>query len=294
MRFFELKNIDWDSVYAESRRRLQSGFRSDDEYLFFVLQGMINRFRDGHVELASPFDRYTYTGWYENYPTNFLGPALIRSKYVNNLRGNDRVMYGLISEEIGYIYISDFLGDTGDYEIIDTIVEEFQSLQAMVVDVRDNGGGSLAKSAVIASRFADRERIYQYVRYRNGPRRSDFTDFIAHHVAPKGERQFTKPVAVLTNRGCFSTAESFVLMMKAFPHVIAVGDTTGGGAGRPIAMELPNGWTYKVSTWIVYTPGKQTFEGAGLPPDVPAQITAHDENVAKRDTILETAIQRLK
>jgi carboxyl-terminal processing protease len=95
-------------------------------------------------------------------------------------------------------------------------------------------------------------------------------------VSPSGARQFTGPVFVLSNRHDFSSAEDFILAMHALPNATIVGDTTAGASGGPIVRELSNGWTFQLSEWIEYTPGKQTFEGIGLAPDVVARGSASD------------------
>ena len=43
----------------------------------------------------------------------------------------------------------------------------------MIVDVRDNGGGSTQNSDSIAGRFADAEYLFAYYRDRNGPDHDD-------------------------------------------------------------------------------------------------------------------------
>jgi C-terminal processing protease CtpA/Prc len=99
-------------------------------------------------------------------------------------------------------------------------------------------------------------------------------------------------VAVLTNRRCFSATEEFVLAMKVLPHVVVVGDTTGGGIGNPLYRELPNGWVYQVPRWIEFTPEMTIIEGVGLAPDFPVSISKADSDRG-RDTILEEAIRLL-
>ena len=166
-------------------------------------------------------------------------------------------------------------------------------LKGIVVDVRNNGGGSDRNSKTVASRFFDEKRLFRYVRYRNGPRHSDFTDFIPDYIEPEGKTQFTKPVILLTNRRCFSATEDFVLAMRILPQVTVVGDTTGGGAGNPVLRVLPNGWLYRLSRWIEYTSEKESFEGIGFAPDILVGISPAD-SLSGKDTILETAIRMLE
>jgi carboxyl-terminal processing protease len=161
----------------------------------------------------------------------------------------------------------------------------------LVVDVRDNPGGSVRVAAEVAGRFADRPRTYGYVRLRDGASHGAFTDYIARAVSPAGARAFRGPVYVLTNRRSLSAAEDFVLAMRAMPGVTAVGDTTAGASGGPITRELPNGWTYQLSTWVAYTADRRTFEGVGLPPDVAATPARGDE-ARGVDAAMDAALAR--
>ncbi len=131
---------------------------------------------------------------------------------------------------------------------------------------------------------------FRRYKYRTSPEHDEFSGWIEDFISPAGPRQFTGPVFVLTNRGSFSAAEDFVLAMRQFPHVQTLGDTTGGGTGNPVFRELPNGWAYRFSTWVMEGPNGFNFEGAGIPPDHLVNISRQD-SLAMRDMILEKAIE---
>jgi C-terminal processing protease CtpA/Prc len=154
--------------------------------------------------------------------------------------------------------------------------------------VRGNGGGSSQTATSIAQHFLDRGGVAEYIRFRSGPGHEDFGPPFAVTVAPEGARRFAGRVALLTDRRDFSAAESFVLDMRVSPRVTVVGDTTAGASGRPLVRELPNGWTYRLSTWVAYTPGGEPYEGIGLPPDVPVRPRSGDWSQGI-DRVLETA-----
>ena len=292
--FFEVKKINWDSLHGVYGAQVSS--QMSDGQLFQILSAMLGVLKDGHVNLITPVGTYFYTGWYTRYPTNFLGTTAI-ARYLSSDYGTTAggyMRYGKISGDLGYLYIGPNL--TGDAVVwgqaIDVIMDSLKATRGIVVDIRNNGGGNDGLGNIVAGRFADQQRTYGYIRWRNGPLHSDFTDYQAGTVQPQGPRQFTKPVALLTNRHCFSSAEGTILMFKALPNVTVIGDTTGGGSANPISLTLPNGWSYSVSRWIQYTAQKTVFEGAGLPPDIPQWITPAD-SAAGRDAILERAILHL-
>jgi hypothetical protein len=288
---FEIKKIDWDSLYAEYRPQVTS--ETTGQELFSIMSAMLAHLNDGHVNLWTQYGEYHRTFNLDSYYYR-IPLSIIKSRYLTTYKEiNDTIVYGQLTSDLGYIYIRTFDGTTESFKMIDKIMEEFKGFKGIVVDVRDNGGGVQKNSGIIASRFADRKRLFDYIQWRNGPKHSDFTEPLARYIEPTGKIQFTKPVALLTNRGCFSSAEIFTLMMREFPHVTVVGGTTAGSTGFPESRGLPNGWVYSVPTWIELTPEKEPYENIGLVPDVPVFQTASDSQSGK-DTILEKAIQMLE
>ena len=292
--FFEIKNINWDSVYAVYRPQVNSS--TTDIQLFNIFKSILSIFKDGHVNLFTPVGNYGYSGWYTDYPANFLGASAI-SKYLSKDYGklaNNNIWYGKIGTDIGYIYIGpNFNGDYYDWSnSIDVVIDSLISTKGIIIDIRNNGGGSDNLAKAVASRFTDQTKIFSYVRWRNGPKHSDFTDYEALTISPLGRNTYSKPVVVLTNRHCFSSAEEFLLMMESLPQVSVIGDTTGGGSGNPLIRQLPNGWTYWVPHWIQYTAEKEIYEGIGLAPYIHVSISDAD-STADKDTILESALQYL-
>lgn len=287
--FFELKNIDWDSTYAVYRPLVTHSI--SDEELLVILGEMLLSLEDGHVNLYTPLGAVAYD-FTAGFPVN--APILAPDYLETRTDPNPVLFYGKIKgENIGYLYIDNFGEQESLYKAIDRVLEELGDSSAFVVDVRSNGGGSDGNSDLIASRFADRKRLYERIKYRNGPEHNDFTEWIDRYIEPAGPRQFLQPVAVLTNRSTFSAAEAFVLAMRILPHVTVIGGRTGGGSGNPIYRELPNGWAYRLSNWVIATPEGETYEQTGLLPDLEVNITRRD-SLAGRDAILEAAVEYLK
>src|SRR5262249_21664644 len=113
-----------------------------------------------------------------------------------------------------------------------------------------------------------------------------FSDDITETVKPEGTRHHDGAVYVLSNRGCMSAAEDFILAMRILPTTTVLGDTTVGASGGPLVRELANGWTYQMSQWVAYTPDHKTFEGVGLAPNVVVKAAYS----SMRDSVLDRAI----
>lgn len=288
--FFEEKGIDWDALYQEYRPRVTEN--ATDRELFSVMSELLEHLHDGHANLWTPVGTYSYTGWYDRYPDNFDW-TLAKAQIVPPIRvsKSGQIVYGHLTEDIGYLYLPAFEPHwAGD---MDAVLDDLSDVHALVVDVRNNGGGSTDALPSVIGRFVDEPRIYERYQYRDGPAHDDFSRMFDAVAEPRGTR-FQGPVAVLTNRRCFSTTEDFLLAARMLPNLFTVGDTTGGGQGNPLYRELPNGWVFRISRWRVFLPdGTPLRDGQGLAPDYPVQMTQADRDGGV-DTIIARAVELLQ
>lgn len=288
--FFEEKGIDWDALYQEYRPAVTPA--TTDRELFRVMSGLLDHLEDGHSSLWTPVGTYVYTERPGDHPENFVW-SLAKAQIIPPIRvsRSGQIAYGHLTDDIGYIYIPAFEPYWADD--MDAVLDDLSDVRAMVLDVRSNGGGSTDAIPAIIGRFVDERRIYERYRYRNGPAHDDFSRMFDAAVEPRGTR-FQGPVAVLTNRKCFSTTEDFLLGVRALPTMFSVGDTTGGATGNPVYRELPSGWVFRVSRWKVYLPdGTRLREGVGLAPDYPAHMTQADIDQGV-DSIIARAVELLQ
>ena len=287
---FETKKVNWDSLYTVYRPRVDAA--TNDRDLLAVLKGLLYNLKDGHTDIWTT-NHSLSADYHPAYPFNFYGIRWIQQHYVSNLKGTSAVSYGFIAQDVGYVYVSTFFNSEDQYSIMDDILKAFGGVKGIIIDVRHNGGGSTKNAAAIASRFADKNRTYDFIRFRTGKQRNMMGDFIAENIGPAGPVQFKGKVAVLTNRYSFSATENFIFMMKAFPQVLQIGDNTFGGSGSaPIFKELPRGWFCRLSTSLVCDLNKQPI-GKGIVPDILVQTTKADSLLGK-DTILDRAIFEVK
>ena len=293
---FQIRHIDWDSVYTVTRPQISP--QTTDRQLFNILSNIVLRLNDMHTSLYSPFgDINVYlNSLLRTYPSSkFINPG----KYTTNRNYQSSVLYfGKYKDDnIGYININTFSvgGDNitlldDRYLVIDDILQQFKDTKGLLIDVRGNGGGNEFNAETVADRFADQKRFFAKFCMKNGPGKNDFSEWISRYIEPKGAYQYNKPVVVLTSRATCSAAEYFVMAMKVLPQVTTVGDTTSGGIGYPIFRELPNGWTYRLSTGIGATTDGYIIEGKGIPPDIPVLTTVAD-SINGIDRIVEKGIE---
>lgn len=290
--FFDQKDVDWDRVHDTYSRRISD--RMTREELFIVCADMLAELRDGHVNLSAPFNTSYYRAWWSDYPQNF-NKRLIEESYFNfNYRQSSGMMYGFLENNIGYIYYESFSSPVGEGNL-DYALNFLSTANGLIIDVRDNGGGSLTNVETFVARFIDRPTLVGYISHKTGPGHNDFSEpyAITYLPAEEGRIRWAKPIVVLTNRSTFSAANNFASVMKNLPGVTIVGSVTGGGSGVPFSSELPCGWGIRFSACSMLDALGESTEGGITPSDGCAVDLDPIDALNGRDTILEKAISIL-
>jgi hypothetical protein len=243
--FFENKGVDWQQVYRKYAPRVEPGMSA--EALFYLLWEMLEELKDGHVNLSASFDVMRYDKWYQDSLHNFDRDLLDLPRYL----GRDYAIasglkYKILDDNVGYIYYESFQDPIGEGNL-DYVIKKFEACHGIIIDIRDNGGGSLTNVDILAARFVNQRTLTGYICHKTGKGHNDFSSPYPRYIDPSLRLRYQKPVVVLTNRRCYSAANDFVNTMKALPNVCIMGTATGGGGGLPFSAELPNGWSVRFS-----------------------------------------------
>lgn len=285
--FFDYKQqeygLDWNAVKQEYAVRIDDSMTS--EQLFEVLSEMLAELRDGHVNLSHSADFSRYWSWQENYPSNF-SDTLNRRYLGTDYKIASGIKYRVLDDNIGYIYYESFNDAIGEGNLDDAL-NHLMLCRGLIIDIRNNGGGSLTMAERFAARFFDEETLVGYIQHKTGTGHSDFSDMKEQRLKPSANIRWHKNVCVLTNRKVYSAANEFVKYMKCSPLVKVVGDKTGGGAGLPFTSTLPNGWAVRFSACPIYDRNRQSTE-FGIEPDYECGLDEADIWRGS-DTIIEYA-----
>ena len=287
--FFDLKQeklgVDWNEVKVRYGASISDDI--SDRSLFEVLCAMIGELRDGHVNLTSVYDFGRNWSWKTDYPANFSKD--MRDKYLgsNYIMGGNGYYYRILDDNIGYLVVESFESATTSGRL-NVMFNNMALCNGIIIDIRDNGGGSLEASQFLASHFTEETVTVGYTCYKTGPGHNDFSKPYKMMVDPaKEDLRWIKPAVLLVNRGCFSSANDFALAMKAMENVTLLGDTTGGGGGMPMSSELPNGWVVRLSSAPSFDADMNHVE-FGVAPDI--RLDMKDEDLqAGKDTYIEAA-----
>ena len=285
--FFEYKDIDWSSIYDEYESRITS--EMSNESLFKLMGEMLAELKDGHVNLTASHDITRYWEWHENYPPNF-DTEVQKSYLQKDCSITSGMRYKILEDNVGYIYYGSFSNDVSESGL-DQILNRMAICKGLIIDVRNNGGGSLSNVEKIASRFFNERTLVGYISHKIGPGHNDFSELYPKYTESSNRVRYQKPVVVITNRGCYSATNEFVSIMKHAKNVTTIGDKTGGGSGLPFSSELPNGWSIRFSASPMFNAKKEHIE-FGIEPDVFVNMSQVDID-ENRDTIIEKARELL-
>ena len=173
---------------------------------------------------------------------------------------------------VAYIDIATFAvpGEKARDEIRETMSAAADAA-AIILDVRNNGGGEPETVALVSSYLFGAEPVHLNSLYWRVSDRTD--DFFTDPRVQGAKFGATKPVYVLTSGRTFSAAEEFTYNLQARKRAVIVGETTGGGAHPGDLVPLPHGFTVFVPSGRAINPVTNTnWEGTGVKPDVPVPV----------------------
>ena len=138
--------------------------------------------------------------------------------------------------------------------------------RALIVDMRDNGGGSPAMVAYVTSYlFSQRTHLNDLWNRKTG----QTEEFWTRDSIPGRRFGGEKPIYVLTSSHTFSGAEEFSYNLKSLKRATIVGETTGGGAHPVSGRRIDEHFMIGVPGARAINPiTKTNWEGVGVEPDI--------------------------
>ena len=207
--------------------------------------------------------------------------------------------YQQLPGKIAYVAINTFGSEKIVKEFDDTFDKILDS-QGLIMDVRNNGGGSTGNGYAMIARLIDepceqtskwRTRDYNPT-FRAWGRSEEWYEGDHGVIEPRGDRSFRGPVVVLIGPKTYSAAEDFLVPLKASGRATLVGEPTGGSTGQPLRIEVYGASLGICTKWDRFPDGTE-FVGYGVSPHVAIEPTVEDI-LNHRDMVLEKGIEVLK
>ena len=181
----------------------------------------------------------------------------------------------LLEDKIGYIKISTFNNETvGQFKSALEQLER-QGQRALIIDVRDNGGGSLTATVDMLDRLLPAGRLITEKNRAKGDKVYQSTD----------EERFDKPMAVLINGNSASASEVFAGTLQVRGAAVLVGVRSfGKGIVQTIySLKDSCGGGIKLTTGEYLLPDGRSIHEKGLEPDVEVKYTGDAANYRQED-----------
>ncbi|MFY9554704.1 MAG: S41 family peptidase [Blastocatellia bacterium] len=189
---------------------------------------------------------------------------------------------------VGYLDLRGFQPAQFGAETVVAAMNFLANTDALIIDLRRNGGGQPDMVALISSYLFDGETVHLndlYFRPDNSTRQWWTLPYVP------GKRYGTKKdVYVLTSNRTFSAAEEFTYNLKNLKRATIVGETTGGGAHPGGPRRINEHFAIWVPSGRAINPvSKTNWEGTGVKPDieVPADHALKVAHIAAMKKVLE-------
>lgn len=166
----------------------------------------------------------------------------------------------------GYISFRGFFGPELGADAVASAMNFVAGTDALIFDLRQNGGGDPEMVALICSYLFGPEPVHLNDLYW---REANRTDEFWTRKEVAGKRYLNKDVYVLTSKYTFSGAEEFTYNLKNLKRATIIGETTGGGAHPGMGVRINDHFNMFVPTGRAISPiTKTNWEGTGVKPDV--------------------------
>ncbi len=196
------------------------------------------------------------------------------------------VNYKMLDDQMGYIQITEFDKETSE-QFKNALTElEKQNQSGLIIDVRDNGGGSLDSCIEMLDRILPAGKLITE-KSKSGEKEYTSTD----------EEHFDKPMVVLINGNSASASEIFAGTLQDRGAATLLGETSyGKGIVQTIfSLEKTCGGGLKLTTGEYLLPSGRSIHEKGLTPDVETAYTGTSKVMGDEDdNQLEKAGEILK
>ena len=204
----------------------------------------------------------------------------------------------VMEDNVGYLELTGFPPVELTRPTAVAAMKFLENVDALIIDLRRNGGGSPSSIQFITSYFFGTRTHLNSLYWREGNRTEEFWTL----DSIEGKRRPDLPLFVLTSGYTFSGGEEFAYNLKTRKRATLIGQTTGGGANPgaffmldpPVGMFIPTGRAINPVTG-------DNWEGKGVEPDVKAdsaqaldvayaqaKVAAEEQRTAEEQRILAT------
>lgn len=195
----------------------------------------------------------------------------------------ETVKYKVLENQIGYISISEFDSVPGAQFAKALKQLQKKNIEGLVVDLRNNPGGSLSTVCDILDSILPKGLIV-YTKDKNG-KKEEYTSDEKHRL--------NLPMSVLVNGQSASASEIFAGAVQDYGKAEIIGTQTYGKGVVQNLFDLKDGTCVKLTTSEYFTPKGRNIDGKGITPDVKIEYKYNAKD-PKADNQLDKAVSVVK
>jgi len=230
-------------------------------------------------------------------------------------RESELVCFKWLENEIAYVNYRSFSPEDLVVAKFDKLLSKLYSAKGVIIDLRENGGGSTRVAWHLQKFFSSNKFFLNYawetrvnngVKKANGNWKPNYYDFYKERA-----KEFNKPdtiwvedsiqrikcpIAILIGNYTFSAAEDFLVnIYETDNRPILIGEETGGSTGSPLVVDsLPGNAYARICTRrICFPKSYKRFIKSGVKPDIYISRSLEDI-IYDRDPVLDSAIIVIK
>jgi carboxyl-terminal processing protease len=190
----------------------------------------------------------------------------------------------MVGKSLGYMKVTNFQENTGEQfdKALDDLIN--QKAKAIIIDLRNNGGGLLPSAIHMASRFLKRDKKIVSVKSKIAVQRKD-------HLSTGTDVLSGIEVGILINKGSASASEVFTAAMQYHNRATVIGTKSYGKASVQSVVPLDDVTAMKLTTARYLTPSGATIDGVGVTPDIIVDTEASQDS---KDPFLDQALEYFK
>ena len=170
-----------------------------------------------------------------------------------SIRNNPVPYYGMVKDSIGYLALSSFTDNSAKDFKKAFIDLKHQGAKSLIVDLRDNGGGSLAEAVDIVNLFVPKGKKVVFTKGK-------ISQMQKNYITQNEPVDVEIPIAVLVNGNTASASEIVSGSLQDFDRAAVVGVRTFGKGLVQTTRPLPYNGTLKVTTAKYYIPSGRCIQ----------------------------------
>lgn len=172
----------------------------------------------------------------------------------------------ILEGNIGYLNLRQFADIKYAEETATAAMNFLSNTNAIIIDLRNNGGGVPSMMQLLSSYFFDKTPVLLSDFYE---RKTNTKTQLYSFENVNGKRSTNKPLYILTSKHTFSAAEAFTYTLKHLNKATVVGEITKGGANRTKRIHLNDEFTIAVPyLQSIHPVTKTNWEGKGVEPGI--------------------------